>query len=238
MNDIDDSCIQACLTYSLANADVRQWPFPHVYIENVFPDDFYAGLMNTMPTQSDYVPISAVRGFNKTTNNQAYPNRFVIAMNEHTADLGPYWNSANRVIRANETSATLINMFGDALHDQMMEKPALEADVLLIRDRTNYKLGPHTDNQVRVLVFILYLPETTDDEDLGTNIYVPKVEGVTCPGGPHYIEDVFQPVFRAPYRPNSALAFVKTDNSFHGVTPVPEGKERNIIHYFLRRIDG
>lgn len=133
---------------------------------------------------------------------------------------------------------TLLDIFQDSLHQRLTDNPPLEPDALLIRDRTNYALGPHTDNPIRYVVFIVYLPETAENEHLGTTLYVPNKLGLTCPGGPHYDRKDFSPAFTSPYRPNSALAFVKTDNSFHGVEPVAEGKERNIIHYFLKKSNG
>ncbi len=238
MNEVSEPSVQAHLTYNLANARIRNWPFPHLFFENVFPDDFYAGLMDTMPGEGAYSPIGKLRNVYNTVGTEPYPDRFVMRLDENMTDCGRYWNTAMRTIRSAETAATLLDHFGDTVGQRLTRNATFEPDSILIRDKTNYKLGPHTDNPVRFVVLIVYLPETRDNEHLGTSIYVPKTPGFTCEGGPHHKTEDFTRVFTAPYRPNSALAFVKTDNSFHGVEPVNEGEERNIIHLYLRQSSG
>ena len=70
-------------------------------------------------------------------------------------------------------------------------------DAMLIKDRSNYSLGPHTDNLRRLVILFVYLPTTDADPHLGTSLYVPKKEGFTCVGGPHYPHDKFRKIFTA-----------------------------------------
>ncbi len=53
--------IIAHFTYNLANAAVRPWPFPHLYFENAFPDEFYSQLQDTMPQFQAFEQIAKVR---------------------------------------------------------------------------------------------------------------------------------------------------------------------------------
>ena len=131
----------------------------------------------------------------------------------------------------------LLGKFEPYLTERLAEGEGVVPDALLIRDRGNYSLGPHTDHPLRLVVLIIYLPLTDAEPHLGTSIYVPKEDGFTCAGGPHYEHQMFHRAFTAPYKPNSALVFVKTDNSFHGVEPVAEGEERTLFHFFIKKVN-
>jgi hypothetical protein len=53
-------------------------------------------------------------------------------------------------------------------------------------------------------------------------MYVPKAADFRCYGGPHHKRAKFDRVWTMPFIPNALFAFVKTDNSFHGVEPVAD----------------
>ncbi len=233
-----EQSILAHFTYNLANAVVRNWPFPHLFYENVFPEDFYADLVKSIPDFSEYAPISKVRKVSSKGNSVPFPDRFVITLNPEQNSMGTHWDTASAILRSEQTCMTLLDKFKETVQPRLIERPLVEPDALLIRDRTNYVLGPHTDIPRRLAVLIIYLPETEDNPHLGTSLYVPKDKGRSCEGTQHYRHEYFNRVYTAPYKPNSALAFVKTNNSFHGVEPVLEGEERNIIHYVARFANG
>jgi hypothetical protein len=67
---------------------------------------------------------------------------------------------------------------------------------------------------------LFYLPKDESQSHLGTSIYLPKDPKFTCEGGPHYSFENFTRVVTMPFKPNALFAFVKTNNSFHGVEPV------------------
>jgi|TARA_B110000208_G_scaffold160601_1_gene195816 hypothetical protein len=235
---MSEQSIQAHFNYHLANSVVRNWPFPHLYYENVFPDNFYSRLIKSLPDFPVYDPISKVRPVIKTDGGVAFPDRFVITIDNDMKSLGPDWDVARDVIRSQATHIGLLSKFNDIIQNRLTEQTNVEPDSILIRDRTNYVLGPHTDNPARLAVLIIYLPENNENQHLGTSLYVPKDPMMTCPGTSHYNHSDFDRVFTAPYKPNSAVAFVKTENSFHGVEPLLAGEERNLIHYFSRIANG
>ena len=41
----------------ISAAKLRETPFPHIYVENVFPDAFYAQLRKFLPPTDNYVPL-------------------------------------------------------------------------------------------------------------------------------------------------------------------------------------
>ena len=98
----------------------------------------------------------------------------------------------------------------------------LTPEVLVVRDHTNYKLGPHTDAPHKLLSLLFYCPDDESQKHLGTSVYLPIDPDFRCGGGPHYPHDRFRKVVTMEYRPNALFAFFKTDNSFHGVEPIHE----------------
>lgn len=68
------------------------------------------------------------------------------------------------------------------------------------QDVTGFWLEPHTDLGVKKLSVLLYLSGGADHENLGTDIYAAKDRWAA----------------RTPFAPNTAMAFVPSDNTFHG----------------------
>ena len=108
-------------------------------------------------------------------------------------------------------------------------------EILLVRDHTNYSIGPHTDSPSRLLSLLFYFPRDDSLSHLGTSIYMPKDPQFSCIGGPHYKPNNFDRVQTMPYRPNSLFAFMKNDKSFHGVEPIADQDiQRDLLLYDIR----
>ena len=108
-------------------------------------------------------------------------------------------------------------------------------EMLLVRDHTNYAIGPHTDLPSRLLSLLFYLPRDDSLSHLGTSIYMPKDPAFTCLGGPHHHPDGFDRVQTMPYKPNSLFAFLKSDKSFHGVELIEDQDvKRDLLLYDIR----
>jgi len=72
---------------------------------------------------------------------------------------------------------------------------------------------------------------------LGTSIYRPKDPDFSCARRTNYPFEEFIKVGTAPYMPNSLLAFLRSDRSFHGVEPLSVqdtgSGPRDLIQYVL-----
>lgn len=191
-------------------AKVIAEPFPHIYVEDLFPADAYAALLAALPADADYKTLLEARG---TAN---YPERFVAPNPELTS-----WMAQGRLRKM------LAAKFG--IQDEGAE------DIFLVRDHAGYALGPHSDAQRKVMNGLIYLPHYESLIDAGTSLYVPKDADFVCPGGPHYEREKFCEVYRAPFKPNSALFFVKNDRSFHGVEPFAGPGVRDILLFNVSR---
>jgi hypothetical protein len=112
--------------------------------------------------------------------------------------------------------------------------PKIQAETLYTRDRSGYKLGPHTDSTAKVITLLIYLPQDAANPGLGTSIYQHRDPGFTCAGGPHYQVQDFHKIATAEYVPNRLFGFFKTNNSFHGVEPLGGDLTRDLLIYDLQ----
>jgi hypothetical protein len=84
-------------------------------------------------------------------------------------------------------------------------------------DSDCFWLQPHTDLGVKRITILYYLPDGPDQEDLGTDIYA----------------DEHTWAARAPFKWNTALVFVPSDNTYHGFErrEIPRIRRSVIINY-------
>lgn len=206
--------IREHVVYALRNAEIRSYPFPHFYVKNVFPDDFYWKMVKSLAGDSEYTPMGG-----------SYPNRFF-----GPRDIPEGCEFMTDPHFMNEVMMIFYPWFKKRYGD---EKIRVSADLRLIRDKRGYQIGPHTDAAWKLVSLLFYLPQTVSYSDSGTTIFVPKIPAFRCPGGPHYDFDGFNAAWTAPYAPNSCMGFWKTDNSFHGVFPVEKTFNRDVLLYNL-----
>ena len=217
---------------------IETTPYPHFCVGGIFPRKFYKNLLEHKLPLEAYNKITDTTRVRYTGDDSPYANRYQLNPNElsgsefERSEIA-IWRELGAWLTGREFITALLTKFAPYLRSRFGAQLAttdFASDVQVIRDFTGYKLGPHTDAEHKVAVMIVYLPETSKDQKLGTSIYEPLAEGFRCAGGPHYPHDKFRRVKTIKYAPNSALFFLKTSNSFHGVEPVKKkGKERNLI---------
>jgi hypothetical protein len=226
------------LLYTVANAPIRMFPTPHILVHDVFPVDFYRELRRMLPPNSAYKTLNAM---GRVAGD--YPEtRLVVPLTpQDVAALDePYrsfWNSTASWLLGGSFGQIMLQKFAPFLA-QRFENPATveyEHEVLVVQDRTDYALGPHTDSVSKVLSLLFYLPADDSMPHLGTSIYFPKDPSFTCAGGPHYPFEQFNRLLTMPYVPNTLFGFLKTPDSFHGVERVAEPNiERALLLYDIR----
>ena len=226
------------LTYKVANAPIQMYPYPHILVHDVFPEDFYRALRCHLPPASAYKSLKAL---DRVVGN--YPDtRVVLPLTpEDVAALAePYrsfWDATARWLVGGSFVRIVLQKFSPLLAQRFGDPAALQYghEALVVQDRTNYSLGPHTDSPSKVLSFLFYLPADASMPHLGTSMYLPKDPSFTCPGGPHHAFDRFERLLTVPYVPNTLFAFMKTENAFHGVEPIAEPNvERALLLYDIR----
>jgi hypothetical protein len=230
---------EAHLTYKAANAPLALYPFPHIYVRDVFPEDFYRELRRHLP------PPASLRSLTELGRVGAgYPaGRSVLQLTRD--DIGrldePYrsfWMKTGEWLVAGGFGLTMLQKFGALLAQRFPNPGAIDFynEALVIRDETKYALGPHTDSPSKVLSCLFYLPADDSRAHLGTSMYVPKDPSLTSTGAEAYHPfDRFKRLATMPYVPNTLFAFMKTPVAFHGVEPiVDENPERSLLLFDIR----
>ena len=206
------------LTYKVANAPIHSFPYPHCYVPDVFPDDFYAAMQQHLPDPAAMIPIEQARGA------KGYKERFVLELNQGRLSALPetqknFWSNVGAWLLSGRLQQIMLGKFGPFL-TRRTDAFDFSADAMLIQDITDYKIGPHCDAPGKVVTMLFYLPADNSQAHLGTSLYQPKDPTFTCPTGIHHPPDAFNRVVTMPFRPNSLFTFVRSDTSFHGVEPV------------------
>ena len=233
------SAVEEQVIYQIANAPMCDYPYPHFYIENVFPADFYARLRAHWPESSSLVSLPETGRVSKGR----YEERFVLPISADglgrlPPDRRAFWTELAGWLMAYRFLSAMMDKFGRYVEERCgreLDRYRFHADALVVRDHTNYNIGPHTDAPHRLLSLLFYCPDDDSMASLGTSIYVPRDPGFRCKGGAHYKHSKFQNVRTMAYKPNSLFAFFKTDNSFHGVEPInDENVLRDLLLYDIR----
>jgi FkbM family methyltransferase len=218
-------------------------PFPFLVIDDIFCEEFYRACSEAFPSIDEMRPLSESGRVSKGS----YQERFTTLLNVDSSlalledRKRLFWQEFRSHLHSEELSRSLLNKFWpwcvNRLAKEMDAKKdiSIEMDTLLINDQSNYEIGPHTDAPHRLFSLLFYFPENRDYSKYGTRFYVPKDSSFSCPGGPHHNFSDFNEFGAAEYIPNSVVAFVRTNKSFHGVPQIIEpGINRRMIITNLR----
>jgi hypothetical protein len=217
----------------LRSAKVELDPFPHYVLERVFPDDYYRELLRNLPVSEVYENLYEVTDLKL----DHFRHRDQRDMDEGWTDRLPdeqkvFWESFNEWFLSEELAGAVMRSFGRE------SWPQLSVESQFIRHRAGYFLGPHSDLYTKLVVLLLYLAPDDSAAHLGTSLYRPRHAGFTCPDSKHYPFEDFIKVKTAPYRPNSLLAFERSDISFHGLERLSDQDVtmttgRDVIQYVI-----
>lgn len=227
------SDVEMSLAYKLGNANINMFPYPHFYLENVFPSDYYQLIQKNLPKPEEMLPIEDVRSV------KGYKERFVLELHDkYLASLPEakqkFWKHLNHILLETNFASLIFSKFQPFIEKRFEGQNNLDffSETLLVEDVTNYALGPHTDSPRKVVTLLFYLPSDTSQSHLGTSIYLPKDPAFRCLVGPHHDREHFSLLHTNPFLPNSVFAFFKTDNSFHGVERVFDPNTRRWLLLF------
>jgi hypothetical protein len=225
----------------LGVAEVFAEPFPHYYLENVFPDDYYRQLLNHLPGSGVYQNLFEVTDYKLDHFRHRDQRDLKEGWTETLPrELKGFWDSFSEWFLGQALARAVLRSFAEPLRARFGEEqswPEVSVEPQLIRHRAGYFLGPHSDLYTKLVVLLIYLAPDESGAHLGTSLYSPKDKSFTCPNSTHYPFEDFIRVKTLPYKPNSMLAFMRSDISFHGVEPLSEqdvnSSGRDLIQYVL-----
>ena len=218
----------------LHTAAVDVDPFPHFYLENVFPDDYYKALLRNLPSTDVYDNLYEVTDLKldhfRHRNQRDMDAGWTVRL---PPGLQSFWNSFNKWFLGADLAQAVLNSF----RSQRSSWPEVSVESQFIRHRAGYFLGPHSDLHTKLVVLLIYLAPNYSAPHLGTSLYRPKDPAFSCHDSKHYPFEDFIRVKTAPYKPNSLLAFMRSDISFHGLEPLSQTdvatEGRDVIQYVL-----
>ena len=238
------SAVRRHVIYQISHATVRTYPFTHLVVDDVFPPGFYSRIQAFLPDDDGYTPLVDTgrvgRGYSR--QRLALFEREVRS-NRLSADQQEFWAETFAALHHVDLGAWMMAKFYDVISARLgLENAAahtdLKSEMFLMRDLETYQLGPHTDSPSKVVSALFYLPRNANRIDLGTSLYAPKDPDFRCEGGPHHPHGMFERITTLPFKPNTLVAFPKTDDCFHGVEPVEgERARRDILLFDLKLPD-
>lgn len=222
---------------------VGQEPFEHLYVEEVFPPDFYAELQRQM------IPNAGYRRLNQTGRvSEAYSSARLclfpqdLATIEATPAQKDFWRELFAAFDQSAFRQVWLRTFKGAVKrhvksvapQKKSSVPTAFSEVFLMRDLETYALGPHTDSAQKLVSVLFYLAPDESAPELGTSLYRPRDNTFTCAGGPHHGFGKFERVSTLRYKPNAMLAFPKSRVCFHGVEPVASARQRDLLLFDIK----
>lgn len=203
----------------IAAAALDPEPCGNIYMEDMLPANVYAELLARLPADAALDPIDhpdAVAADGRTT-------RFLLDLTAASlarldADDQDFWAAMIEIFTAPALAAAIVAKFAPTLHARFGDTlPELVAVPILYRDHPGYRIGVHPDSASKVATLQFYLPADRSQTHLGTSFHRRTAAG-------------FEKLKTNSFAPNSAYAFVRTEESWHGVDELgPDEAVRNSI---------
>ena len=222
--------------YRVANAPVCEYPFPHFFIEDIFPTDYFSQIIKNWPGTDRFISIADTN----RTSGDSYRERHIVNLpkirEEQSWEGKEFWEEVSSWFLGDNFLTFIVERYLPWIKGgrELAESIDVSADGLLVQDHTGYEIGPHTDAPHRLVSTLFYCPEDDSTAELGTSIYVPNSDEVETKISPkHHGRHLFDKVYTAPYIPNSLFGFVVSPNSFHGVDKVTSRnvQRKAILHF-------
>ena len=185
---------------SIDASDRYSLPFPHIFFRDFFPNDFYADLIKSIPTEG-YAPITGARLALRLYGDN---------IGKVDADVREMWAAVSETLTSPEVEDAIrrqlhegleIRARGDKVNS--VEDLKLVAKPVLYSDKDGYQIKPHPDARKKVVTMQLYCPADESQRELGTTLYQVSLKGLLNVGSYG-----LEPVKTLPFLPNVGYAFV------------------------------
>src|SRR6184192_3857585 len=150
---------------SVRNAREGGVPFYHLEFDRVFPSDFYAEMLRTMPDENDYRPMSGKSKMGSSRPDGKPTRTKIDLFPEYIRQLPPnkgaVWDVAGRVLRSKELETAFVQRLAPGLKRRFgenFEKVSLYPVPILTRDIPGYRIFKHTDSLWKGITVQFYLP--------------------------------------------------------------------------------
>lgn len=221
----------------LRAACVNQDPFPHLVVDEILPWSVVSDIHRYWPEASQEKTLGQLGRVigGDYTARKVVP--FSIMEKMLDAARLPFWTSMREILYGQEFNGGLLQALQEPLNNRRERiakegKKTFGPDSLIVEDSEGYSIKPHTDMPKRLMTVLIYLPEDMSMTQYGTSFYRPKVDMSGKDLRQHHPFELFDRVATVDFIPNRLVAFIRDDNTFHGVETVtaPPHPRRLIIH--------
>ena len=194
------------LVKKIQDAALDTKPDQNFYIEDVFDTETYSTILNKLPSDDNYAFINHP---DAVLPNGTKTRKLLALSGTSIKNLNPanqlFWQEMNAVLISKQLQNALTQKFHQRMDDRFGESLPRMANVpIFYRDYPGYQIGIHTDAPWKVITMQFYFPKDDSQIHLGTSFHERN-------------NNEFQLLKTNPFKPNSAYAFVRTENSWHSV---------------------
>lgn len=229
--------LRAHIASKIAAAELEMFPFPHLVIENFFPESVYRSVLEyNLFQQNAGRPWMSKTMMALKKSSTPYDHRMQINFHkaEQDYDASPdaraFWDTVRQTFLKDDWFTRLVYTkfptYFDLRFGEIAENGELwgqvRKELFLQRHEPNYNIGPHTDIATRIFTCIFSFADRPGYEEYGTQLLKHADPLARCWGDAHYGFEDFSIARTAEYRPNNFLLFFKTRQSFHAVKTIPE----------------
>jgi FkbM family methyltransferase len=201
----------------LATTEVE--PCENIYIKDILPIGIYTEMLSNLPDIESMNPIDHPDAI----KNDGECTRFLLdlttnSISKLSEEKKAFWNKMREIFIAEDIQKAILTKFGKTIKERFgNEIPEIVTVPIYYRDLPGYKIGIHPDAESKIATLQFYLPESEDQRHLGTTFH-------------RKIKNNFEKIKTNEFIPNSAYAFVRTNESWHSVEQIGEHeKHRNSI---------
>jgi len=216
---------------SAQRARADDTPFHHLRFERVFPEDFYAAMLQALPVESDYRAMSGKSKIGSSRSDRKPTRTKIDLFPEYIRHLPPekraVWDVTGRVLRSKELETVFVQRLAPGLESRFganFAKVRMYPVPILTRDIPGYRVFKHTDSLWKGITVQFYLPPDNSTTHIGTIFH-------------ELLPDGRKPKkTQMPFAPNTGYAFAVGSDSWHSADPVgPEVKTRDsiLLTYFV-----
>jgi hypothetical protein len=231
---LDAASILEHVERSIAAASLELDPFPHLVLEDLFPQAFYDAVLHGIPP---------VEFFDGTENKQ----RIVVPFEMAPAFSRTTWDFLLHTVIDGIMGPALIGKFRQPLNDWLqatwpeLAGEALESRVklqstdgrILLR-RRGYVISPHRDPKWGFVTCLLYLAKPGDSPTWGTELYHVDGDTEAVSVAPHWIrQEQCRLAKEVAFRPNTALVFMNSRGA-HGARIPADAEPPDLERYIYQ----
>lgn len=224
--------IAAHVEGAVAAAQLHHDPFPHVVLENLFPQRFYDAVVRGIPPvelfdgvenkQRIVVPFEMAPAFSRRV--------WSFLLNDVVdASLGPALLRKLREPLTDWVTGTWPELAGQPI-ESVVRMQSTDGRILL--RRRGYVIPPHRDPKWGFVTCLLYLARPGDSQSWGTQLYTVDEDTEAASVAPHWIRaEQCRLVKDVPFRANSALVFLNSRGA-HGAQ-IPASAEPPTLERYI-----